>query len=203
LTGKDEERPMDGDDIDDVKQLLVKLAVIAEQLDTRSRGALQRIDASAAMLDRSARRWADGAESFSRKVLETLGAQARDSIAGATRQAIEPLQAQLQRSAEAARWAADALAEQRKLLTQAQRSLVHRGLLALLVGSLVAVAGSGWMAWRNMHRAALDEELVQAVRSGALMRCPDNSLLCVRIGSHPRRSGSHGEYLVVQPGSER
>jgi hypothetical protein len=191
---------MDGADIDDVKQLLVKLAVIAEQLDTRSRGALQRIDASAAMLDRSAQRWAEGAEGFSRKVLDTLGAQARESIAGATRQALEPLEAQLHRSAETARWAAEALAEQRKLLTQAQRSLVHRGLLALLVGSLVAVIGSGWMTWRSMHRAALDDELMQAARSGALVHCPDSPSLCVRIGSRPRRSGNRGEYLVVQPG---
>jgi len=69
---------MDGGNIDDVKQLLVKLAVIAEQLDTRSRGALQRIDTSATALDRSAQRWTEGGEDFSRKALETIGAQARD-----------------------------------------------------------------------------------------------------------------------------
>lgn len=190
---------MDGGNIDDVKQLLVKLAVIAEQLDTRSRGALQRIDASASTLDRSAQRWTEGADGFTRAVLDTIGAQARDSIAGATRQALDPLDAQLRRSAETAKWAADALSEQRKLLTQAQRSLVHKGLFALLLGSLLAAAGSGWVAWRSMHRAALGDELVRAVRSGAIVRCPDSPSLCVRIGDHPRRSGSRGEYLEVQP----
>lgn len=190
---------MDGGNIDDVKQLLVKLAVIAEQLDTRSRGALQRIDTSATALDRSAQRWTEGGEDFSRKALETIGAQARDCIAGATRQALAPLDAQLRHAAEAAKWAADALAEQRKLLTQAQQSLVRRGLLALLVGSVLAAGGSGYLAWRNMHSAALGDDVLEAVRSGALVRCPDRQSLCVRIGTRPHRSGGRGEYLVVQP----
>ena len=190
---------MDGGNIDDVKQLLVKLAVIAEQLDTRSRGALQRIDASATALDRSAQRWTEGGDEFSRKMLETLGTQARDGIAGATRQALAPLDSQLRQGAETAKWAADALAEQRKLLTQAQHSLVRRGLLALLVGSVLAAGGSGYLAWHNMHTTEFGVEVQEAVRSGALGRCPDVRSLCVRIGTHPRRSGAHGEYLIVQP----
>jgi len=190
---------MDGGNIDDVKQLLVKLAVIAEQLDTRGRGALQRIDASTAALDRSAQRWTEDGEDFSRRMLETLSAQARDSIAGATRQALAPLDGQLRQGAEAAKWAADALAEQRKLLTRDQQSLVRRGLLALLAGSIMAVGGSGYLAWRNLHDAALGREVLEAVRSGALVRCPDSRSLCATIGTHPRRSGVRGEYLVVQP----
>jgi hypothetical protein len=190
---------MDGGNIDDVKQLLVKLAVIAEQLDTRSRGALQRIDASALALDRSAQRWTEGADGFARTVLDTVCAQARDGIAGAARKALDPLDAQLRESARTARWAADALAEQRKLLTRAQRSLVHKGLLALMVGALLAAGGSLWVASRSMHRAALGDDLVRAVRAGSIVRCPGRASLCVRIGNHPRRAGSRGEYLVVQP----
>jgi len=190
---------MDGSNIDEVKQLLVKLAVIAEQIDTRSRGALQRIYASANTLDQSAQRWTAGADGFTRAVLDSIGTHARDSIAGATRQALDPVDTQLRQSAETAKWAADALSEQRKLLTQAQRSLVHKGLLALLLGSLLAAAGSGWVAWYSLHRTALGDELVQAVRSGVIVRCPDSPSLCVRLGDHPHRSGSRGEYLEVQP----
>ena len=190
---------MDGGNIDDVKQMLVKLAVIAEQIDTRSRGALQRIDASATALDRSAQRWTEGGDDFSRRMLETLGAQARDSMAGATRQALAPLDAQLRQGAEAAKWAADALAEQRKLLGRAQQSLVRRGLLALLVGAVLAAGGSGYLAWRNLRAAALGDDVLHAVHSGAIVRCPDSQALCVRIGARPRRSGPRGEYLVVQP----
>ncbi|MGN2245103.1 hypothetical protein ACFWZ3_00285 [Frateuria sp. GZRR35] len=190
---------MDGSDIDDVKQLLVKLAVIAEQLDTRSRGALQRIDASATTLDRSAQRWTEGGDDFSRRMLEALGTQARDSIAGATRQALAPLDAQLRQSAEAAKWAAEALAEQRKLLSRMQQSLLRRSLLALLAGSVLAVGASGYLAWRNLRSAVLGDDVLQAVHSGALVHCPDSQALCVRIDAHPRRSGPRGEYLVVQP----
>lgn len=190
---------MDGGHIDEVKQMLVKLAVIAEQLDARSRGALQRIETNATALDRSAQRWTDGADAFSRKVLEAIGSQARESIASATRQALGPADTQLRQSADAAKWAADALAEQRKLLTRAQGSLLRNGLLALLAGTVLAVAGSGWIAWHNMHRATLGDDVLQAVRSGALVRCPDSPSLCARIGAQPRRSGDRGQYLVVQP----
>jgi hypothetical protein len=190
---------MDGGNIDDVKQLLVKLAVIAEQLDTRSRGALQRIDASATALDRSAQRWTEGGDDFSRRMLQALDTQARDSIAGAARQALAPLDGQLRQGAEAAKWAAEALAEQRKLLTGAQQSLVRRGLLALLVGSVLAAGGSGYLAWHNMRNAAFGRQVSDALHSGALVRCPDSPSLCARIGTHPRRSGVRGEYLEVQP----
>lgn len=190
---------MDGGNIDEVKQLLVKLAVIAGQVDARSDSALQRIEAGATALDRSAHRWTTGAEVFSQTVLNAIGTQARDSIAGATRQALGPLDAQLRQSSEAAKWAADALAEQRKLLTRAQQSLVRKGLLALLVGSLLAAGGSGYVAWRSTHNTALGEDALQALRSGALVRCPDGQSLCARVGTHPRRSGDQGEYLVVQP----
>lgn len=190
---------MDGGNIDEVKQLLVKLAVIAEQLDTRSRGALQRIDASVASLDRSTRHWTEGGEDFSRKLMEMLGTQARDGIATTARQALAPLDAQLHRSAEAAKWAADALAEQRKLLTAAQRALVRRSLRALLLGSLLAACGSGYLAWHGLRGAAWSDDLRRAVGSGELVRCPDSQALCARIGPNPRRAGRHGEYLVLQP----
>lgn len=190
---------MDGGNIDDVKQLLVKLAVIAEQLDGRSRGALQRIEASATMLDGSTQRWTQGADVFSRQIMEALTTQAGGAIAGAARQALGPLDVQLRQGAEAAKWAADALAEQRKLLTKAQRSLVHKGLLALLAGSLLAMGGSGYVAWRSMQGAVLDHDVREAVRSGALVRCPDGPSLCARIGAHPQRAGRRGDYLVIQP----
>ena len=190
---------MDGGDIDEVKQLLVKLAVIAEHLDARCRGALQRIDASATTLDRGARRWTEGADAFSRTVLETLGTQAHESIAKASRQALAPLDAQLREGAEAAKWAAGALAEQRKLLSRAQQALVRRGLLALLAGSMLAAGACGYVAWRAMRDAALDGDLRQAVRTGTLVRCPDTPALCARIGARPQRSGHRGEYLVLRP----
>ena len=193
---------MDGDRIDEVKELLLKLAVIAEQVDARSRGALQRIEAGAATLDRSAQQWNADASQFAQHALATIGVQTRETVAEGSRQALANLDAQLRRSAESANWAAEALAEQRKLLTLAQRGLVWKGLLALLLGSLLAAGVSGYLLWRAAQAQAqppLGAELSQAVRSGALVRCSDGHALCVRIGRHPQRSGSQGEYLVVQP----
>lgn len=193
---------MDGNRIDEVKELLVKLAVIAEQVDARSRGALQRIEAGAATLDRSAQQWNADAGHFAEDALATITAQTREALVDGSRQALANLDAQLRRSADTAKWAADALAEQRKLLSLAQRALIWKGLLALLLGSLLAAGGAGFLLWRATHADVgrpLGDELSQAVRSGALVRCSDGRSLCVRIGRHPQRAGNRGEYLVVQP----
>lgn len=190
---------MDGSHVDEVKQLLLKLAVIAGQMDARSQAALQRIEVSANLLDRSALSWTEGAGDFARQALDAIGAQARDTVVMETRRALALLDSQLRQGTDAARWAATALAEQRKLLGRAQQALVWKGLLALLVGSLLAVGGCGYAAWSSMRATGFGEEVAQALRSGALARCEDNRSLCVRVGARPRRAGTHGEYVVVPP----
>jgi hypothetical protein len=190
---------MDGSPMDEVKQSLVKLAVIAGQMDARSQAALHRIEASANLLDRSALSWTEGAGDFARQALDAIGAQARDSVATETRRALAPLEAQLRQSTEAARWAATALAEQRALLGRAQRALVWKGLLALLLGSLLAAGGCGYAAWYSARTIALGEDITQALHSGALARCEDNRSLCVRVGTRPRHPGGRAQYVVVQP----
>lgn len=190
---------MDGGNLDDVKQLLVKLAVIAEQIDARSQAALARIEASAATLDRSTGHWDASADTFSRQALHAIAIEAHDCVADGTRKALAPLEARLKQGADAATWAADALAEQRKLLTREQQGLMRGGLLALLAGSLLAVGAAGYVAWRNARSATLQDQVGMAMRSGALAHCPQSATLCVRVGSSSRRAGRHGEYLIVGP----
>lgn len=190
---------MDGGNLDEVKQLVVKLAVIAEQIDARSHAALARIEASTTTLDHSAGHWGASADTFSRQALHAIAIEAHDCVADGTRKALAPLEARLKQGADAATWAADALAEQRKLLSREQRGMMRRSLLALLAGSLLVVGAAGYGAWRNAQSAALQNDVGAAVRSGALVRCPGSAALCVRIGSSSRRAGRHGEYLVVGP----
>lgn len=190
---------MDGGNLDEVKQLLMKLAVIAGQIDTRSQAALERIEAGAATLDQSTGRWGISADTFARQALHTIATEAHDSVASGTRKALAPLETRLKQGVEAATWAADALAEQRKLLTREQQGVVRLSLVALLAGSLLAAGASGYVAWRNARATGLEAALGKAARSGALVRCPDSTLLCVRISSSSRRTGRRGEYLIVEP----
>lgn len=191
---------MDGNQMDEVKQLLLKLAVIAGQLDARNQEALQRIEVSANLLDRSALSWTEGAGDFARQALDAVGARAHACVTSETRRAFAPLEAQLRQSADAARWAATALAEQRTLLDRAQRALIWKGLLALLVGSVLAASACGYAAWRSARTITLGKDITQALRSGALARCEDNRSLCVRVGSRPRHAGSQAEYVVIPSG---
>lgn len=192
---------MDSDNLDEVKQLLIKLAAIANQIDARNLDALRRIEASAGALDQGMQRFDTGAQHFVNQAVRLVGAQAHDVIAQGAGQAVDQFNTQLQQSAGRAKWAAETMGEQRRLLTQAQRMLVWKGLIALIIGSLLAAGGSSYLAWMSMREikhAEFGADILRATQSGSLTRCGKNNALCVRVGKNPARVGAQGEYLLLE-----
>ncbi len=192
---------MESHEIEEVKQLLIKLAVIANQIDARSADALQRIEASAGALDKGVHRLDAGVERFARQIMQAIGEQAHDVIAQGGGRAVDQFNTQLQQSAGNAKWAAEKMAEQRSLLTRAQNTLVWKGLIALTLGSLLAAGGSGYLAWKNTREIRQTEfatDILRATRTGALTRCGADNALCVRVGSKPKRVGAQAEYVILE-----
>ena len=77
--------------------------------------------------------------------------------------------------------------------------LVWNGLIALLVGSLLAAGGAAWIARDSMQKVAqahFGQDILQAAQSGAITRCGD--LLCAKVGKKLQRYGKEGEYLLLQ-----
>lgn len=186
------------DELDALKQSLIKLATIANQLDTRSARAVERVEASTDALDQGMHRLESGATRLAGEALQMVGQQARQAITQGTAQALGELDKQLQASIQAAQRAALDMDQQRKRLARAQGGLVWKALVALAIGSLLAAGGSGYIAWKSMQdvqRADFGQDILQATRTGMLTRCGD--ALCAKVGKEAVRYGSEGEYVLL------
>lgn len=186
------------DGLDALKQSLLQLATIANQLDARSTRAVQQLEASTDSLDHGMQRLESGATRLASEALQVIGEQARQAFAQGTAQAMGELDAQLQAGIQAARRAVLDMDEQRKRLARAQGGLVWKALVALAIGSLLAAGGSAYVAWKSMHeirRAEFGQDILQATRNGVLTRCGD--ALCAKVGKQAVRYGSDEEYVLL------
>jgi hypothetical protein len=189
----------DATDVEATKQTLVKLMAIADRLDARNLKTAQQLEAAVATLDHGAARLDQGADAFTQRALQIIGTGAHESIVQGTQQAAAEVRHRLEHTASHAQAAAQAMEREARLLTGARRSLVWNGLLALLVGSLLAAGGAAWIAQKSMQEVAqahFGKDILEATHSGAITRCGDR--LCARVGKAPQRYGTKGEYLLLQ-----
>lgn len=186
------------EDVAAVRQALTKLMAIADRLDTRNLETVQRIEAAAAALGQGVIRLSDGGEQFVEHAMQVIGSRTEQVITHGSNQAMGQLSQQLEQSAGSAQTAARAMDEQSRRLTSARRTLVWNGLMALVVGALLAAGGSAWIAHRSMQeiaRADFGKDILQATQHGVITHCGDS--LCARIGKKPRRYGAGAEYVLL------
>jgi hypothetical protein len=175
------------------------VAAIVERLESRSDRAVQQIEGGVAILDQGTRRLNGSGQHFASEALRLIGAHAHEALSQSVARAAGEFEQQLHRSANTAKWATDALAEQRRLLTAAQTALVWKGLIALAVGSLLAVVGCWFYvrhSLREVERAEFSTDILRATQTGVLTPCGDGAL-CIKVGRKPRRAGKEGEYMVL------
>jgi hypothetical protein len=190
--------PGQQDELDALKQSLIKLATIANQLDARSARAVEQVEASTDALGQGMHRLESGATRLAGEALQMIGQQARQTITQGTAQALGELDKQLQAGTQAAQRAAVDMDDQRKRLARAQGGLVWKALSALTIGSLLAAGGSSYIAWKSMHevrRAEFGQDILQATQSGMLTRC--GGALCAKVGEQAVRYGSNEEYVLL------
>ncbi len=188
------------DDIEAVKQLLLKLAVIADRLDARSEQAVQEVEAGTKTLSQSAHRLESGAGDFARQVLQAIGEQSQHAITHGAGSAIATFEGRLQHAADNANRAADAMTDQRALLARSQRTLVAAAVTALLVGSVLAVGGT----WRwvdssrdEVARHHVEARLLSAINASDIVLCEDGRL-CVNVDAQGKRQGDRRQYQLVE-----
>jgi hypothetical protein len=187
------------DDVEAVRQALTMLMAIADRVEARNTQTVQRIEAASVALDRGVSRLDAGGERFAQSALQVIGSNAQQAVSEGAGQALGEFRQRLQQSADSAQSAARAMDEQRRGLTIARRTLVWNGLIALLIGSLLASGAAAWMAHRSMQQMAqahFGQDILQATQRGAINRCGD--ALCVKVGKKPQRYGKDGQYLLLQ-----
>lgn len=187
------------DDVEAVRQALTKLMAIADRLEARNTQTVQRIEAAAVALDQGVSRLDGGGERFVQSALQVIGSNAQQAVTQGVGHAVGEFRQQLQQSADSAQSAAHAMDEQRRGLATARRTLVWNGLIALLLGSVLAAGGAAWMAHRSMQQMAqahFGQDILQATQRGAITRCGDS--LCAKVGKKPQRYGKDGQYLLLQ-----
>lgn len=187
------------DDVEAVRQALTKLMAIADRLETRNMQTVHRIEAATAALDQGASRLNGSGERFAQSALQVIGNNAQQAVTQGAEQALSEFRQQLQQSANSGLSAANAMNEQCRGLASARRTLVWNGMIALLIGSLLAAGGAAWVAHRSMQEMAqahFGQDILQATQRGAITRCGDS--LCVKVGKKPQRYGADGQYLLLQ-----
>lgn len=192
---------MDNAQIDDIKELVLKLAAITGQIDQRNRDSMQRLGEGVQVLATAATRLQGGADQFADNVMRAVGQQVRSVVAQHSTQALDGFNEQLRVGSDRVKWATEAMAEQRRMLTAVQRTLVWKGLIALSIGSVLAVFAAGWLFWQARQAGGdpvLAAGIRQAVRSGALARC-DGGGLCARTVAIPKGSKkAQQQYVIVR-----
>ena len=133
-------------------------------------------------LHRSAEGAVRGLEEAPSLLMRTLEERASDVIERTAQVALQRSLAQMSAATQAAAWAAEALAEQRRLLTRAQRHFVVAGSAALLLASLL-VSATAWY-WIGQSRAEVDRNhadatLLRLVNGADLRTC--GARLCANV----------------------
>lgn len=183
-----------------LQDFALKLAAVADMLDQRSAQAAQSAAQGAQQLQSVAQSLVQQHRQMTEHALGTIGSQARQSIEQGTAESLEQLRKELRLASESAGQSAKLIAEQAQALQKAQKGMLWKAALALVVGAVLAAGGTAFIAWRSLQqfkRADFAEDVLEATRSGAITRCGE--ALCARVGDAPRKYGRKGEYLLLEP----
>jgi hypothetical protein len=186
------------DNVDAVAQALAKLMAITDRVDARNAQTVQRIEALAAAMEHATQRLDAGGERFAAAALQTIAGHAQQAMGQVVAQTVGPVELRLEHAANSASAAARAMDDELATMVTARRGLVWNGLLALLVGTLLALGATAWVVYRSgetLTQARLGQDIVQAMQRGTITRCGDS--LCAKVGKRLRRYGKDGEYLLL------
>lgn len=187
--------------LDDVKELVLKLAAITGHVDQRNQESMQRIEVGVHSLDAATRRLQNGADEFAHAVAQAFGRQVQGMVAERSGAALDSFNEQLRASTARVKLATEAMVEQHTRLRAAQRTVAWKALGALLIGSALAAAAGGYLFWQARQTGgdpALAADVRHALRSGAIARCNEHEL-CARTTTAPHGGKrAQSEYVIVR-----
>lgn len=186
-------------DRQELQQLAIRLGAFADLLEKQAAAVAGSMQQSGDAMARTAQGIAGQVQQLSQSVVSTVRTESRGAVAAGAQEGMAPALEQLQQTIRALQGSSQSLHAQAEALRGTRRSLVWLSSLALLVGSLLAAGGSGYLVWkqqRELRRAEFGLDILEASRSGALNRCGD--ALCARTGKNPEHYSRNSEYVLVK-----
>lgn len=184
----------------ELKQLTVALAAIAERLDARSASAVERVEQATHRMQDETRRLELGASGFTREVSQALQQRSAEIIGQGMAAAFTRFNQQMEAATKRAAVAADALEKERLALQQQRRSGIWISSGALLIGSLLAVGGSAYAvhhSYTRVEQHRIQAELLRAYNRADVVLCGER--LCANVDDKTPRAGAQGQYRPVKP----
>ena len=186
-------------DSKELQELALRLSAFADVMNQHAIRLIQENAISAQSLRETAAAFTSQSQHVSRDLVHNVGTQAREVIELQADHGLRQSGERLASAATHAEAAAGSLQRELQRLGDAQRSLVWKSGLMLLLGSLLAVAGSGYLVWKNretLKRTEFPVAVSEAMRTGTLTMCEGS--ICARIGKKPKRFGGQDEYAEVK-----
>lgn len=183
----------------ELQTLTEKMGAVAVYLQQCAQQAADGVAHSQQQLRQTAQGFDAQTRQISHAAIDEIGRQARQAIAQGVEQASDECNARLKSTGDAANQAIYHLNQQVQALQQAQQKLMWKMMLVVTVGVVLATTGLGTYSWylsRKMQ-TAYPPAVDNALRAGRLVPCGE--LLCAQVGKKPRRAGTNGEYLVLEP----
>jgi hypothetical protein len=182
-------------------QLTDRLSMAAESINVRTAQAAGQLHKSAEALAQQARQMQDVTDDFVQQVISAIAVQAPPALAQGMGDAIGQYRQTIEDCEKKARWACDALGEQRKSLSHAQSARVWISVAVLVVGTAAWASCMGYLAWSKKQEIAqlgYQEQVARVLQTQAVVSCGDG--LCAKVNKNAAHYGTHGEYVqIVEP----
>ena len=182
----------------ELKALSVRLAALADALEDRSHQAVQAVSTSSQRLDQTAHSLSQNVQRLTSEATRAMGAQAHAAVTQGMQQAVDRCAQVLEQASVRATQSTQALETQHTAMQRAQKALVWRSGLALLVGAALALGTSGYVYWKSIQAARAAEfsaAIVRATQTGALTQCGDT--LCVKAPQSAPRYSRNSDYVLL------
>lgn len=184
---------------EELQELALRLSAFTDTLTQHANRLMRDNQQASRGLLQATHGFAEQSRLLSQQVVQTVANETRAAVERGAGEGLRSAAEQLKQAAAEVRKTQAGLAKELAQLRASQRSLIRKGGLALLVGCVLAVAASSYMAWKarqTLAQAEFPEAVLRATRTGALTQCGDS--LCARVGRKPRRFGTSGEFAEVR-----
>ncbi|TDK24394.1 hypothetical protein E2F46_08940 [Luteimonas aestuarii] len=155
--------------------------------------------ASLAQLRHAGTALSEGSQSLARALVDTIEAQGRQALHDGLGDAVGRFRQQMDGSLAHTRDVLATLAKGTERASAVQTSLVWKSLVALLIGSVLAVAGT-WSYARaqlgQIERQRVEARYLEAFNRADVVLCGDG--LCANIDPSAKAHGADGRYRPIR-----